>query len=193
MNDFLAIDFETGMNDPSSAISIGLVKYHDFHPIDTFYSLIRPPELYIRPDFTELHGLTVDDVRDAPDFKYLGKNGILDFLEGGHADMPLAAHNAQFDMGVLKAVLQWHKLPVPELSYFCTLNLARKTWPGLQSHALTALARNFNIVYSAHNALDDAMTCGKLVQMAADKYGNEKNLRQLLKAARIRMKILNEG
>ena len=188
MNDFIAIDFETGMYARNSAISIGLVKYRNYEKADTFYSLIRPPELYIRPDFTEIHGLTVDDVRDAPDFKYLWKNGISDFLK----EMPLAAHNAPFDMSVLKAVLEWYKLPVPELSYFCTYSLARNTWPGLKSHALTALAKEFSIVYKAHNALDDAMTCGKLVQLSAERFGREKSLKQLLKAARIRINVLSE-
>ena len=189
MNDFIAIDFETGMYARNSAISVGLVKYRNYEKVDTFYSLIRPPELHIRPDFTELHGLTVDEVRDAPDFKYLWKNGISDFLE----KIPLAAHNAPFDMGVLKAVLEWYKLPVPELSYFCTCDLARNTWPGLDSYALTSLAKEFNIVYEAHNALDDAMTCGRLVQLSAEKFGRGKSLKQLLKAARIRMKVLGEG
>ena len=97
MNDFITIDFETGMRRANSAISIGLVKYRNYEKTDSFYSLIRPPELYIRPDFTEIHGLTVDDVKDAPNFKQIWNN-ILDFLEGGHT-IPLAAHNASFDMG----------------------------------------------------------------------------------------------
>ena len=105
MNDFIAIDFETAVYARSSAISIGLVKFRNYQPVDTFYSLIRPPKLYIRPNFTDIHGLTVDDVIDAPDFKQIWKKDILDFLEGVHTGMPLAAHNASFDMGVLKAVL----------------------------------------------------------------------------------------
>jgi DNA polymerase-3 subunit epsilon len=48
--------------------------------------------------------------------------------------------------------------------------LARRTWPLLKSHALTVLAKEFDIVYKAHNALDDAETCGKIVLMAAEKF-----------------------
>ena len=191
MNEFITIDFETGMRKTNSAISIGLVKYRNYKEVDTFYSLIRPPELYIRPDFTDIHGLTIDDVKDAPNFKQIWNN-ILDFLEGSHSDIPLAAHNASFDMSVLKAVLQWYKLPVPKLLYFCTRNLARNTWSGLEYYGLTALAKKFNIIYNAHNALDDAETCGKLVQLSAEKFGIEKSLRELLKAARIEMCVLND-
>ena len=186
MNNFIAIDFETATENPNSAVSIGLVKYRDFKCVDSFYSLIRPPILYIRPDFTNIHGLTVDDVKDAPDFEYIWDKKISGFMEV----LPLAAHYAPFDMGVLKAVLKWHKLPVPKLPYFCSCTLARRTWPGLKSYALTALAKKFKIEYNAHNALDDAMTCGKLVQLSAQKFGKIKSIEELLKAAGISMKYL---
>jgi DNA polymerase-3 subunit epsilon len=176
MNNFIAIDFETAVQSPQSAISIGMVKYRNYQPISTYYSLIRPPHLYIRPDFTDLHGLTVSDVKDASDFKHLWKNEIKGFI----GKTILAAHNASFDMRVLKAVFEWYELPIPKLRYFCTLELTRHVWPKLKSHALTALAKKFNIVYNAHNALDDAMTCGKLVQMASEEFEEGKSIEGLL-------------
>ncbi|MFA6857564.1 MAG: hypothetical protein WCR31_10165 [Treponema sp.] len=73
--DFVAIDFETAKRSMESACAVGLVKYLGDEKVDSFYSLIRPPVLYVRPDFTEIHGITVDDVRDAPDLhKYLRKD-----------------------------------------------------------------------------------------------------------------------
>ena len=148
---------------------MGLVKFAEGKAVDTYYSLIRPPNLYIRPDFTDLHGLTVNDVKDAPTFADIWDSAVLPFIDG----YPLAAHNADFDMSVLRAVLEWHELTIPDLRYFCTCNLARNVWPGFQSYALTALADKFGIIYNAHNALDDALTCGKLVQMATEKFGNK--------------------
>jgi DNA polymerase-3 subunit epsilon len=164
---------------------VGLVKYRDGKVIDSYYSLIRPPILYIRSDFTDIHGLTVEDVEDAPNFADIWENSIKPFIGG----FPLAAHNASFDVGVLRAVLEWYELSIPRLNYFCTLALARRTWPDLESHALTALAENFGIVYNAHNALDDAMTCGSLVLMAADKFRSA-NLAGLLKKTRMRLSQL---
>ena len=186
MNDFVAIDFETAKYSRESACSVGLVKYHGGKVTDTFYSLIRPPDLYIRPDFTEIHGLTVEDVKDAPSFADIWDSSVKPFI----GSFPMAAHNAEFDMGVLRAVLEWYELPIPELSYFCTCSLARRTWTGLESYSLTALAGHFGIVYQAHNALDDAMTCGKLVLMAAEKFGKRKSVKGLLKVAGIGMKVL---
>ena len=182
---FVAIDFETSTYSGNSACSVGLVKFQNGIAVDTYYSLIRPPRLYIRRDFTKIHGLTVDDVKDAPRFKNLWDSEIRPFI----GDFPLAAHNASFDMGVLGAVLKWYKLPVPALSYFCTCSLSRRTWLNQKSHALTALAEHFGIVYNAHNALDDAKTCGKLVLMSAEKFGST-NIEELLSAAGIEMGIL---
>jgi DNA polymerase-3 subunit epsilon len=186
MNDFIAIDFETATESPKSAISVGLVKYRNYQPVSTYYSLICPPKLYIRPDFTEIHGLTVDDVKDAPDFAGIWENEIKGFI----GKTLLAAHNASFDMNVLKAVLEYYELQIPALSYFCTLSLARHTWPKLKSHALTALAKKFGIVYNAHNALDDAHTCGKLVQMASEEFAPGKNIEELLEYMGVEIKFL---
>jgi len=181
MNEFVAIDFETATQASESAISIGLVKFRDFKAVDSYYSLIRPPELYIRPDFTQIHGLTIDDVQDAPPFPDMWEN-VRRFIGA----LPLAAHHAPFDMGVLRALFLHYAIAIPELRYFCTCVLSRRVWPELHSHALTALARHFDIVYKAHNALDDAETCGKLVQLAAEQFASE-NLAELLAAAKVKM------
>jgi DNA polymerase-3 subunit epsilon len=182
---FVAIDFETAKYTRESACSVGLVKFLDGKAADTYYSLIRPPVLYIRPDFTDIHGLTVNDVRDAPRFADVWQDRLLPFI----GDLPLAAHNAAFDMGVLRAVLEWYDLPVPPLSHFCTLKLARAAWPDLKSHALTSLGQHFGIVYAAHNALADAQTCGIIASKAAERYACT-NLGNLLAAAGITMRTL---
>ena len=182
---FVTIDFETAKYSKESACSVGLVKYQNGEAVDTFYSLIRPPTLYIRLDFTEIHGLTVEDVKDAPSFADIWDSAVKPFI----GRLPLAAHYAPFDMGVLWAVLQWYELPIPSLNYFCTCSLARQTWPELKSYGLTALAEQFSIVYKAHNALDDALTCGKLVQMAAEKF-NSRSIKNLLSTAGVEMSRL---
>ena len=185
---FVAIDFETADYSRESACSVGLAKFIGGECTDTFYSLIRPPALYVRPDFTVIHGLTVNDIKDAPKFSGIWDNGILPFI----GNLPLAAHNAPFDMGVLKAVLNWYNLDIPKLEYFCTCNLSRRIWPRLKSHGLTALAKKFNIRYIAHNALEDAMTCGKLAVMAARKSGC-KDIAELLHAAGLKNGTLKKS
>ncbi len=184
--DFVSIDFETADYARESACSIGLVKYQNGKVTGTYYSLIRPPVLYIRPDFTDIHGLTADDVKDAPVFADIWESSVKPFV----GDFTLVAHNASFDMGVLRAALAWYELPVPRLRHFCTLSMSRRIWPEFKYHALTALAKRFKITYNAHNALDDARTCGKLVLMAAEKTGNTSGLEELAAATGIRIRHL---
>jgi DNA polymerase-3 subunit epsilon len=182
---FCTIDFETAKDSQESACSAGLVKFMNGKAVDFFYSLIRPPMLYIRPEFTEIHGLTVEDVRDAPSFAEVWESGILPFI----GNLPLAAHNAVFDMGVLRAALNWYELPLPPLRFFCTLQLSRTAWPELKSHALTSLGETFDIAYNAHNALEDAQTCGIIACKAAEQYACA-NLGELLRTAKIGMEGL---
>ena len=183
---FVSIDFETAKYSRESACSVGMVKYCGGEETDTFYSLIRPPILYIRPEFTEdIHGITVDDVKDAPTFADLWDSSIKPFM----GDLPLAAHNASFDMDVLRNVLEWYELEIPAVRYFCTCSLARRTWPGLAAYSLGSLAEKFRIIYDAHHALEDAKTCGKLVQLSAVKFGSG-DIEGLLAAAGIGMNTL---
>lgn len=196
--DFVAIDFETANYSRNSACSIGLVKFVGNQKADEFYSLIRPPRLYIRSDFTKIHGLTADDVRDAPRFNEVWQSGAAGFI----GKLPLVAHNAGFDMGVLKATLEHYEIDVPRLRYFDSLMISRKVWPDLEHHALTFLGGHFGIEYDAHNALSDAETCGKIILLAAQKLCDENKLasekffaadvRPFLKAANVKYKKLLE-
>ena len=89
----------------------------------------------------------------------------------GEEKIHFVAHNARFDMGVIRACCDYFGMPLPNADYACTLQIARKAWTELESHRLTFLAEQFGIVYDAHNALDDARTCGKIFAMAAKELG----------------------
>ncbi|HBG36856.1 MAG TPA: 3'-5' exonuclease [Treponemataceae bacterium] len=166
---FVALDFETGDYAPNSAVSIGLVKYTNGKKTDEYYSLICPPKLYIRPDFTEIHGLRVKDVEDAPLFSQIWA-AVKEFI----GDFPVIAHNAGFDMGVLCALIAHYKLDLPSIQYYDSVFIARKTWPELACHKLTFLGQNFGIQYEAHNALADSDTCAQIIVKAAEKQGAKK-------------------
>ena len=81
------------------------------------------------------------------------------------------AHNAIFDMNVIRGCCDYYGMPVPEAQYACTLQIARKAWKDFKRHRLTHLAERFGIVYDAHNALDDSRTCGKILSLAAKELG----------------------
>ena len=130
-------------------------------------SLIKPPKLYVIPEFTEIHGLTVEDVEDSPIFPDVWKNVMKPFidepLKDSCAKLPLVAHNAPFDKNVLLSCLEHYELTWDNPNeWIDTLALSRKVWPG-GCHKLTYLASQFGITYDAHNALADSLTCGKIL------------------------------
>ena len=156
--EFVAIDFETASRRADSACSIGLVRMDgDGNIVDSFYSLICPPDLYFDPACTAVHKLNHEDVIMAPKFDELWPD-IVAFISTD----PLVAHNARFDIGVLRACIERYNLPAIHNDYYCTLALSRKLWKGRPSYKLTSLASSMGLIYNAHNALDDASTCGRL-------------------------------
>ena len=50
LRDFIAIDFETANQEPSSVCSIGVVMVRDGQIVDSFYSLIQPEPNYALAD-----------------------------------------------------------------------------------------------------------------------------------------------
>ena len=145
--DFCAIDFETANSFRGSPCAVGLVKVMDGEMVDTRRWLMRPPEGV--DDFdsfnVSLHGITPAMVRGEPRFaKRLLE--ILAFADG----LPLVAHNAAFDMGVIRDACDASGLPWPAASYACTLVLSRSTW-NLLSYSLPWVANSAGVSFGHHH------------------------------------------
>ncbi len=165
--DYVAIDFETANTYANSACSVGLVRFINGREDGSLYSLIHPAKMYFIPEWTEqIHHISYDDVRNKPQFPEIWDTIVVPFLEQVPG-LPLVAHNAGFDMNVIRNCMDYYGMPVPRLCYFDSLKVAQRTWPELDCHRLTYLGENFLIKYMAHDALDDARTCGKIIHLAA--------------------------
>ena len=66
MSRFAAIDFETADNGRDAACSVAVVVAENGRIVQSVSRLIRPPRPRVM--FTEIHGLTWQDVKDAPTF-----------------------------------------------------------------------------------------------------------------------------
>jgi DNA polymerase-3 subunit epsilon len=158
---YVAIDFETANNEPTSACSVGLAKMQDGKVLDSYYSLINPPSGYFSPMNISIHGIRPEQVQSAPTFEQIWPDLLL-FI----GDDLLIAHNAPFDIGILRAMLNHYNLPIPGLRYTCTVRISRKVWPHFPSHKLTELSQRFGFEYQAHHALEDAVNCGLVFHQA---------------------------
>jgi DNA polymerase III subunit epsilon len=104
---------------------------------------------------TLIHGLKEEDVEDAPEFNEAYKE-ILPFLN----DAVIVAHNAAFDMSVLRHVLDLYDMPYPIFDYLCTYKIALQTWQGMKNYKLDTICEHFNFNFTHHNSEQDAIACG---------------------------------
>ena len=158
---FVAIDFETANSKRNSACSVAVVEVKDGKIFDSYYALIKPPRLEFNYTNIQIHGITPNDVRDKPTFA-----GIWRELKPCLDNKIVIAHNASFDMSVLKGCINEYHLEPPKFQHFCTVSIARKVWPQLEDHKLGTLGQYFNIDFNHHNALDDARTCAAIALLA---------------------------
>ncbi len=165
---FAAIDFETANESPASACALGVCVYENGALLDARHWLIRPPAEVgtFRAFNTQIHGIGAADVADAPDFAAVWRDAAAMI-----GDRPLAAHNAAFDMGVLRALFSRYGIAEDPRSYLCTYLLARRVWPRRPSYSLGVFARELGIVFRHHDALEDARACGGIVLAACSRQG----------------------
>lgn len=135
------------------------------------YLLLYPVKMNLISEWTEqIHCISYGDMHGKSYFPEIWDTIVMPFIKKT-PDVPLVAHNASFDMNVIRQCCEYYGMPVPQISYFDSLAVARRTWPELENHRLTYLGQHFGIVYNAHDALDDSRTCGKIIALAAEKWG----------------------
>ncbi len=184
--DFTAIDFETANSHPSSACAVGLVRVRDGVAVERTEWLIRPPASH--PDFlpfnTRIHGITPAMVAGAQTWE----EQLAPLREFIGADIAVA-HNAGFDMGVIRAACAETITPTPKLRYLCSVQVSRKTYE-IPSHRLPLAAEAAGYgEFSHHEALADAEACAAIVVDAAKRHGAA-DLTALAKATGLRIQRL---
>lgn len=154
---FIAIDFETANSERSSPCEIGLVKVEDFKIIEKKSFLIRPKDNYFDFYNTFLHGIDEAMVENEPEF-----DKIYEQLKPDFENYPIIAHNASFDISVLRHTLDLYGIEYPETEYSCTYQMSREALKGLFSFKLNSICSHFGIKLNHHRALSDAEACAEV-------------------------------
>ena len=171
MKDFIAIDFETANECPSSVCSIGAVLVKDGEIVNSFYSLIKPEPDYYKWFCQQVHGLGHEDTDNAEVFPYVWRRMLKSMLEDveilsedtqdSPTAIPLVAHNARFDSRCLREVFNCYRMDYPEFVFHDTLAASRRHFGNcLENHQLqtVAAACGYNHI-DHHHALADAEAC----------------------------------
>lgn len=159
--DFTAIDFETANRHRESACQLGAVRVRNSTIVEKWVWLIRPQPMFFAPGNIRVHGITPDQVASEKTFGDLWPE-IFATLDGEC----LVAHNASFDIGVLRACLMKHRCEVPEMLYTCTRAIARRTWVHRRRFGLKPLSEWLGIQFQHHDALEDSIACAKILMAA---------------------------
>lgn len=152
----LAIDFENATSARDSACEIGVTRIDNGKITESRSWLIRPP---CWPNFehfnVRLHGISPKMVANEPAFDEVWQE-VQPWFEG----RTIIAHNAAFDIGVLRDMLGVYAIAIPENPYLCTYRLARKVWPDLGKFGLKTMIRHLALdLGKQHRAEYDSKAC----------------------------------
>ena len=153
---YIVFDVETPKryNNRISAIGIALVENSRIN--DSFFSYVNP-ECYFDYFNMRLTGIDEDTVSDAPNFPSLWRQ-IEPLMNSGI----LVAHNASFDLGVLKKCLQDYDIAWKDtVEYCCTVQMGRRLLPGVD-HKLNCLCDYYGIELDHHKADSDSLAAAEI-------------------------------
>ena len=153
-DEIVCFDIETtGLNKKYEVIiEIGAVVLKNGEITETFNTFVSPGRL-LSPEIIRLTGITDEMLEGAPS----QKEALEAFLAFA-GDRPLAAHNADFDMGFIAAGCRKYGLPFHNSSVD-SLILAQNLLPDLGKYKLDIVAEHLKLpAFNHHRASDDAAT-----------------------------------
>jgi DNA polymerase-3 subunit epsilon len=153
----IVLDTETTGLDPAAGhriVEIAGVELINSVPTGHVFQRYANPERDMPEEAFAIHGLSDSFLREHPTFAT-----FVDELLGFIGDATLVIHNAEFDMRFINAELaRCERAPLGPDRAMCTLQLARRRFPGAQA-SLDALCKRFdvdNTQRAKHGALLDA-------------------------------------
>ena len=154
---YIVFDVETPNRANNRMSAIGITIIENGIIADSFFSLVDP-EVYFDRFNTQLTGISADTVQGAPNFAELWEQ-IKSVMESGI----LVAHNAVFDMSVLKKCLHDYGIEWKNTAkYICTVQAGKKLLPGI-SHSLNVMCDHYGISLDHHKADSDSRACAEIL------------------------------
>jgi DNA polymerase III epsilon subunit family exonuclease len=158
--EFVVVDVEATheRRTPARIIEVGAYRVRGNEILDSFETLINP-ETVVPKFLANLTGITTEMLLTAPKFADVAEEW-LDFI----GDAVLVAHNANFDLPLMNREIG-RVFPGCRLrnAHLCTVDLARRLVPRVESHGLDSLVAYFGFEVSRrHRAADDALATARI-------------------------------
>lgn len=175
-DNFTVIDFETASRKCRSACALGIAVLNGNEIVHSYSFLFQPPENYYEPSNIAIHRITPDQTADKEPFP-----AVWEQISHLFQNTYVAAHNAQFDMEVLKAVLDFYGLKQPDFCYFDTQH-----FHGNNGRRLEDCCAYYNIpLFNHHDAGCDAEATAKIL-LEALKRSRYRSLKTLIQPQQLK-------
>lgn len=155
------IDFEVANEQFSSACALGVVVLHKGEIVERQYHLIKPPENRYLQSTIVIHGITPEQTENAEMFPQVWQK-IKKFFQ----NTVVAAHNAVFDMTVLKATLKHYGITQPNFVYCCSIMISNLAIPYEENvrGTLDERCKYFDVpLPTHHHAMCDAEAAANII------------------------------
>lgn len=176
---FVVFDTETTGLSPEKdrIVEIGAVKIRNGKIVEERDWLINPGQP-IPARATKVHGITTEMVKDKPSFAE-----VYPEFESFADDAILIAHNARFDVAMVKEEIERNNLSHPGNVVIDSLKLFRTWYPEAENHKLAFLADYVGITGDGfHRGDADSRFTALILFEGLKSHTNCTNLRKLLAA-----------
>jgi DNA polymerase III subunit epsilon len=154
---FTAFECEIANEKWDSLCSIGIVKVTNGRIEEEINYIIRPKELRVTVINQKIHKLCESDLANQPDLTSIWSQ-IIHYFD----HRLLIAHNAAFDIEVLRQTLSTYNLRHPFFKYLCSQKLAQEIFKDLSNYRLPDVAKYLGLNLNHHNALSDAKVSAEI-------------------------------
>lgn len=161
---FFAIDVETANKNKNSICSIA-IAWIENNKVYARQWYVKPPTTYF--EFTYLHNITYDMVKDMPTFDIVWTTKIAPLVKSKF----LAAHYAHFDMKAIDDTLRFYNLSIRKNNFiiYDSCIASREAFPKLPNHKLNTVCSYLQIPLDHHDALSDVMACANILNIINTK------------------------
>jgi len=164
--DYVALDVETANENYASICQVGIAHFKSGEVVDRFCELVNPEDEFSGFN-TQIHGISSLDVRHAKKFPDI-YNQILRKLDG-----QIVVHHMPFDRVAVAQACEKYGLDPCAIKWLDSARIARRTWEEFKErgYGLANVAEKLGIQFRHHDALEDAIAAGLIVQKAIEKIG----------------------
>jgi DNA polymerase III epsilon subunit family exonuclease len=164
---YAVFDCETTGTDVTEdeIVSLALIRLDGDGREESRYTVLVRPSRPIPAEATAVHGISDGDVERAPRFAQIAPE-LLALL----GEAVFVAHNASFDLGMLRRAFRRESIEYRPGATACTLEAFRLLEPLADNHRLQTICERREVVLAdAHDAMSDVLATTALLRVLLDE------------------------